>query len=188
MLFSESHNVHRGHRLLLASLGALIGRFQKRAPTRGVMYHGEPCEATSIQFGAAARAGEDTILDLARMWRNGVPPPLHLNDHCPACEFQVECRIQAIKEDSLTLLRGLGERELKRYARRGVFTLTQLSHTFRPRRLGKRARPVRVRQYALQALAIRDRTVYVFGTPDVPAGATEIYLDMEGKPDEQFVY
>ena len=188
ILFSESHNVHRWHRLLLASLGTLIGRLQKRAPTRGVMYHREPCVATSIQFGAAARAGEDTVHDLARMWRNGVAPPLHLNGHCPVCEFRVECRSQAIKEDSLTLLRGLGEKELKRYARRGIFTLTQLSHTFRPRRLGKGARPVHVRQHALQALAIRDRTVYIFGTPDVPASATEIYLDMEGKPDEQFVY
>jgi predicted RecB family nuclease len=188
MLFSESHTIHRWHRQLLASLGTLIGRLQKRAPTRGVMYHGEPCAATSIQFGAAARAGEDTVHDLARMRRNGVPPPLHLNDHCSVCEFRVECRGQAIKEDSLTLLRGFGEKEVKRYARRGIFTLTQLSHTFRPRRLGKGAQPVNVRQYALQALAIRDRTVYVFGTPDVPAGATDIYLDMEGKPDEQFVY
>jgi predicted RecB family nuclease len=188
MLFSEAHNVHSWHRLLLASLGALIGRLQKRTPIRGVMYYGESCEATSVQFGAAARAGEDTVHDLARMWRSGVPPPLHLNNHCPVCEFRAECRGQAIKEDSLTLLRGLGEKDLKRYARRGLFTLTQLSHTFRPRRLGKRARPVRVRQYALQALAIRDQTVYVFGAPDVPVGATEIYLDMEGKPDEQFIY
>jgi predicted RecB family nuclease len=188
VLFSEARTVHRWHRLLLASLGALIGRLQQRAPTRGVMYHGEPCEATSIQFGAAARAGESIVHDLARMWRGGVPPPLHLNDHCPVCEFRGECRSQAIKEDSLTLLRGVGENELRRYARRGLFTLTQLSHTFRPRRPGKRARPVRVRQYALQALAIRDRTVYVFGAPHVPAGATEIYIDMEGKPDEQFIY
>ena len=138
------------------------------------MYHGEQCAATSIQFGTAARAGEDTIHDLARMQRSGIAPPLHLNDHCPVCEFRGECRGQAIKEDSLTILRGLGEKELKRYARRGLFTLTQLSHTFRPRRPGKRAQPARVRQYALQALAIWDQTVYVFGALKVPVDATEI--------------
>jgi predicted RecB family nuclease len=47
---------------------------------------------------------------------------------------------------------------------------------------------VRRRQYPLQALAIRDRTVYVLGKPELPASPIEIFLDVEGKPDEQFVY
>lgn len=47
---------------------------------------------------------------------------------------------------------------------------------------------MRRRQYPLQALAIRDRTVYVLGKPELPASPIEIFLDVEGKPDEQFVY
>jgi predicted RecB family nuclease len=54
VLFSEGRNVHRWHRLLLASLAALIGRVQKRAPSRGVIYQGDPCYATSVPFGSAA--------------------------------------------------------------------------------------------------------------------------------------
>ena len=100
-------------------------------------------QATSIQFGAAACAGEGTV------------QPLHLNDHCPVCEFQVECRSQAIKEDSLTLLRGVGENELGRYVGRGLFTLTQLSHTFKQHRLGKRARPVSSRPWRVPRRAHR---------------------------------
>jgi predicted RecB family nuclease len=188
VLFSESRNVHRWHRLLLASFGALITRVQKRPPSRGVIYHGDPCFATSVPFGSSARSGEDAIRDLARMHRGDADPPHRLNDHCRICEFQSECRAKALKDDNLTLLRGLGEKEQRRYAHRGIFTLAQLSHTFRPRRPGKRAPPVRRRQYPLQALAIRDRTVYVLDKPELPASPIEIFLDIEGKPDEQFVY
>ena len=44
-----------------------------------------------------------------------------------------------MQEDNLSLLRGMGEKEVKGYARKGILTLTQLAHTFRPRRKGKRA-------------------------------------------------
>ncbi|MFC1635424.1 TM0106 family RecB-like putative nuclease, partial [Planctomycetota bacterium] len=38
------------------------------------------------------------------------------------------------------------------------------------------------------AMAIRDKTIYVFGTPEVPATPVNIYLDCEGSPDEGYVY
>jgi predicted RecB family nuclease len=89
----------------------------------------------------------------------------------------------------LSLLRGLKEKELKRYRRKGLFTLTQLAHTFRPRRIGKRSnRPSSHRYHALQALALRDKRVYVLGAPEVPEGAVRIYLDVESNPEEGYVY
>src|SRR5262249_60030387 len=98
------------------------------------------------------------------------------------------CHEQAVKEDSLSLLRGIGEKEVRTYSRKGVLTLTQLAHTFRPRRKGKRAsKKNHKRHHALQALAIRDKRVYVFGTPEVPNGPVRIFLDVEGVPDESFV-
>src|SRR5262249_16653990 len=75
------------------------------------------------------------------------------------------------------------------YARKGVLTLTQLAHTFRPRRKGKRAvQKCHKRHHALQALAIRDRRIYVFGTPEASKSPVRIYLDVEGVPDERLVY
>ena len=69
----------------------------------------------------------------------------------------------------------------------GYRTLTQLSHTSgRGGPASERSRCVT--PYPLQALAIRDRTVYVLGKPELPASPIEIFLDVEGKPDEQFVY
>jgi len=40
----------------------------------------------------------------------------------------------------------------------------------------------------LQALAIRDKKVYVFGTPQLPVSPVRIYLDVEGCPDEGYDY
>jgi len=39
-----------------------------------------------------------------------------------------------------------------------------------------------------RVLAIRDKKIYVYGTPHLPDVATRIYLDIEGVPDRQFVY
>ena len=37
-------------------------------------------------------------------------------------------------------------------------------------------------------MAIRDKRIYVLGTPQVPAGPVTIFLDVEGKPEEGFDY
>jgi predicted RecB family nuclease len=42
--------------------------------------------------------------------------------------------------------------------------------------------------FALQALAIRENTVYIHGTPSFPKSETQIYLDIEGLPDNESYY
>jgi hypothetical protein len=94
-----------------------------------------------------------------------------------------------MQEDNISLLRGMKEKEVKAYSRKGILTVTQLAHTFRPRRKGKRAPPRADRHsHALQALAVRDRKVYVFGIPQLPTSSVRVYLDIEGNPEEGFDY
>ena len=77
---------------------------------------------------------------------------------------------------------------MKHYSRKGIFTITQLAHTFRPRRRGKRATPPTQRHdHALHALAIRDQRIYVLGTPQLPTCSVHVYLDIESNPDAGFV-
>src|SRR5262249_15432679 len=84
---------------------------------------------------------------------------------------------------------GVGEKELQRYHRKGSFTLAQLSCTFRPRRRGKRVkRSGHPRYSALQALAIREKKVHVFGTPDLPKKPVQVFLDAEGNEAASFTY
>jgi predicted RecB family nuclease len=81
------------------------------------------------------------------------------------------------------------EEEVKKYGRRGIFSVTQLSCTFRPRRTGKRAQDNGPpHSHALQALAIRERKIHVIGSPELPVCSSQIYFDIEGDPERGFVY
>jgi predicted RecB family nuclease len=186
ILFDGGEKVAREQRLLLELHGLLLSGVQGAAPSHGVVWHGKECRGTRVAL-KAGRA-EQLLRQLLRS-RDAEPPKLVLNDHCQVCEFKQRCRGQAVKEDNLSLLQGLGEKEIRAFARKGVLTLTQLAHIFRPRRKGKRAvQKTQKRYHALQALAIRDKRVYVFGTPELPKSQVRIYLDMEGVPDKGLVY
>ena len=81
------------------------------------------------------------------------------------------------------------ERERRRHRSKGIFTLTQFSYTFKPRRTPKRAKnPSKPHYLALQALAIRENTVYIHGNPLLPSSKTQVYLDIEGLPDSDLYY
>ena len=81
----------------------------------------------------------------------------------------------------------MGEKELKKYNRKGIFTLTQLSCTFRPRKRGKRVKRTSFPHYAaLQALAIREKKVHVYGTPDIPQKPVQVFFDAEGDRGRSF--
>ncbi|MGA8195957.1 MAG: TM0106 family RecB-like putative nuclease, partial [Acetobacteraceae bacterium] len=189
VMFSESRRVLKAERQLLAMFAIILSRIQGKVPSSGVLYLGRDCSLTTVRFGATLRAAENLIRDIERMQRAEKPPKLLLNDHCRICEFRERCHAQAVMEDNLSLLRGLGEKTIKRYARKGLLTLTQLAHTFRPRRRGKRSdQPLKLRDHALHALAIRDRTIYVLGKPEVPTARVRIYVDIEGNPDAGFIY
>ena len=78
---------------------------------------------------------------------------------------------------------------MNRLQRKGIFTVNQLSYLYKPRRNRKRRkrRPLGF-DYALQALALRNRRIYVYETPSIPVQETEIFLDIEGLPDLAFDY
>jgi len=87
------------------------------------------------------------------------------------------------------LLSGMSEKERARHRNKGIFTVTQLSHTFRPRRTPKRAKnPAKPHHFSLQALAIRENCVYIHGSPVLPECKSKVYLDIEGLPDRDFHY
>jgi predicted RecB family nuclease len=188
MLFHEGESVPKAQKRLLEVYGLLLSRVQGRTPACGMVWHGKECKAAQVRLSTDSRKTEQILRELQQMRTGAQPRPL-LNEHCQVCEFRRRCHEQAVREDNLSLLRGMGEKEVKSLARRGILTLTQLAHTFRPRRKGKRAvRKAHHRYHALQALAIRDKRVYVFGTPELPNSPVKIYLDIEGVPDEGFVY
>jgi hypothetical protein len=70
-----------------------------------------------------------------------------------------------MQKDDLSLLSTLTEKERKKQNARGIFTVTQLSYTFRSPRRSPRTLPKH--QPALKALAIRKNQIHILGTPAV---------------------
>ncbi|MBI5409353.1 MAG: TM0106 family RecB-like putative nuclease [Nitrospirae bacterium] len=70
-----------------------------------------------------------------------------------------------------------------------MFTITQLSYTFRPRRRPKRQRDKQEKyHHSIKALAIREKKIHIVGRPELRIDGTPVYLDVEGLPDRDSYY
>src|SRR5205085_1465104 len=95
----------------------------------------------------------------------------------------------AVEKDNLTLLGSLPAKEVAALHRRGIFTVTQYSYTFRPGRMKRAAEDTpRKCDHSLQALAVREKTVYVGRRPELPQSRVRLHLDVEGLPEEDWYY
>ena len=187
VLHNHGDKVGRQQKLLLAVLGLVLARVQGLRPAVGLVARGPEGRLGKVRLDAKLyRQAEQVLDEVKRLQAGGEPPRLTLNKHCQVCEFRQRCRTQAEKADDISLLGGVGEKELKRYNRKGIFTLTQLSCTFRPRKRGKRVKRTGYTHYAaLQALAIREKKVHVYGTPDMPRKPVQVFFDAEGSRGRQ---
>ncbi len=190
VLHNHGDKVGRQQKLLLAVLGLVLARVQGLRPATGLVARGPEGRLGKVRLDAKLyRQAEQVLDEVKRLQAGGEPPRLTLNKHCQVCEFRQRCRKQAEQADDISLLGSVGEKELKRYNRKGIFTLTQLSCTFRPRKRGKRVKRTGYIHYpALQALAIREKKVHVYGTPDIPRKPVQVFLDAEGSEDGGFAY
>lgn len=83
----------------------------------------------------------------------------------------------------------MGEKEIRAYGQKGIFTVTQLSYTFRYRKPRKRAKHHDHPHYhSLQARSIRTGIVHVHGRPTLPKSGVRVYLDIEGIPERDLYY
>ncbi len=79
--------------------------------------------------------------------------------------------------------------ERKKLHSKGIFTVTQLSYIFRPRRRPKRMRDKREKyHHSLKALAVREKKIHIVGRPELKIDGIPVYLDVEGLPDRDFYY
>ena len=130
-----------------------------------------------------------TVHQIESLISEDSPPDLILNRNCSTCGFQDVCRERAVGKNELTLLSNLPTKERARLNRKGIFTVSQLSFTFRPRRRIKRlaAKPEKY-HHSLKTLAIRENKIHVVGNPQLHIDGTPIYIDVEGLPDRNLYY
>jgi predicted RecB family nuclease len=189
VLFAPTRQVRQRQRALLEVFALALSKVQGRMAGYGIVVKGCGVQATQIRLSPNP-AGATRLLDEIRKLRDaGTPPRLVLNRHCQECEFRRECRAAAVEKDDLSLLGGLSRKVIAEQQSKGIFTVTQFSYTFQPGRM-KRIVEARGRRHdpALQALAIREGTVYVTQKQAIPDAKVRVYLDVEGLPEPDRYY
>lgn len=175
----------------LAFIGFVLGKIQKKAPAVGRII-GMDGKVHRINLERGYKSFKPSLKTLHNWCTKSLtePPSLILNKHCMSCQFRQTCRKQAEKESNLSLLDRMTPKMIQKYNKRGIFTVQQLSYLFKPRRKRKKCKdsdPIK-HSLELQALAIREQKIYIQEMPELTRHPIEIFLDIEGIPDQQFYY
>lgn len=184
-------SIGREDRIRLAFAGYVVADWSRICPNHGVI----------VPFNAAPQRIRllplyptiESITTVMREWAGHLPadpPSLVLNRHCQTCPFHQLCVKEAKQNDSLSLLERMTPKLMQKYGKRGIFSINQLSYAYRPRRR-RRKRPASappVFNIELQAMAIRTGKIILHDSPSLPSHRVELFLDIEGLPDEDFDY
>ena len=188
MLFHEGRKVGKEQRAILEVFGLLLSQVQGKPPGYGILWHGKESTPTRIKLSAGLRKSEQTLRELREMSDSPSPPRLMLNDHCRVCEFRKGCLAKAEESDSLTLLDRMTPKLMKRYEKKGIFTVTQLSYLIRPRRRKAKRAGGKGFKVELQAYALRTGKTFLQSAPQLIRSRQELFIDIEGIPDDDFSY
>ncbi|MDJ0719318.1 MAG: IS66 family transposase [Prochloraceae cyanobacterium] len=190
-IVTGTYTITSEQKVELLFVGLVLGQIQKQVPTLGRIV-GMDGKAHRVQLENSYKSIKVWLRTL-KNWCNSPPtepPDLILNKHCPSCQFRLICREQAEKENNLSLLDRMTPKAIRKYHKRGIFTVQQLSYLFKPRRKRKkRKNPETVKHsLELQALAIREQKIYIQEMPELTRQPLELFLDIEGIPDQRFYY
>ena len=187
--FLRNEKVSRFDKLMLAFDALALNRFSSNPPGSGKLIYGSQYKIITVPLAKLLENVRQSVIQAIKQQKSRLPPPLVLNKHCPECQFRARCRRVAVEKDDLSLLGNMTAKERQKLNDKGIFTVTQLSYTFRPRRRrafrGSRALK---HEPALKALAIRKDRIHVVGAPTFNIPEDTVYLDVEGIPDHDFYY
>jgi predicted RecB family nuclease len=190
-IFVGTHSISKEQQLELSFVGYVLEHLQSTSPVAGRIV-GVDGTSHTIKLEHSSKA-LTPLLEPLHAWTTmdaPTPPPIVLNKHCPLCPFQRLCHAQAEQEDNLSLLNGMKARVMRQYEKKGIFTVKQLSYLFKPRKRKKGSRkssPV-THKVELQALAIREKKIYLQELPELSRQPVELFLDIEGVPDRGLYY
>ena len=190
IIFAGTYTVTKEQKLELFFVSFIIEQIQNKLPTTGsiISLEGKICNLETSKSYKILKP----MLEHLKVWIKEPPseePPVILNKHCPYCQFQASCRDKANQSNDLSLLDRMTAKSIQKYHKKGIFTVTQLSYLFKPRRRNKRANKTPIKHsFELQALALRTGKIYLQELPNLVRHSTELFLDIEGIPDRGFHY
>jgi predicted RecB family nuclease len=190
-IFIGTNKVNTEHKLALYFTAHVLEQVQDKAPTMGfiVDVSGKPHKVKLAEETQVLPA----VLKPLREWlakKLIEEPPALLNKHCALCQFRNPCRTKAEQENNLSLLNGTTPKIIRKYEKKGIFTVKQLSYIFKPRKRKRRAKnpPSVIHDLELQALAIREQKIYIQELPKIGQKPIKLFLDIEGIPDQNTYY
>ena len=160
--FCSANKLTRRDKLMAAFDGQVLSEASGKRFVDAAIVHGDRQVRTGISLITLQPETQKAIKELSALVSATDPPELILNRHCAECEFQSRCHQKAVEKDDLSLLPGITEKERKKLHAKGIFTTTQLSYTYRPRRSSKSGggRPPRY-HHSLKALALRTGKIHL---------------------------
>ncbi len=186
IVFIGTNQVALENRLELAYLGFLLEKIQKKFPDKGLIID-KKGNRHRVELAKLKKPIKTIISEIQDFEQT--PPKLILNRHCQECPFEKHCKTEAQKEDNLSLLARITPKQINKLEKKGIFTIKQLSFIYKPRRRNKKVRnPPILYKPELQALAIRTMKTYIQRLPALDRKPVELFLDIEGLPDEGFFY
>ena len=185
-----THTITKEQKINLAFVGLVLGKLQNNIPMVGIIIDAEQ-QSHKVKleiFYKELRPVIQTLKDWITTSQSE-PPPVILNRHCPYCQFRNDCREKAETENNLSLLDRMTPKIIRRYHKKGIFTVNQLSYLYKPRRKRKRTKETVLHfNLELQALAIRTGKIFIQDLPELTRQKVELFFDIEGIPDENFDY
>ena len=187
--FISRNNLSIEDKLLLGFDAIVLSGILRHTVSYGKIVHGDGRRISRVKTPNLSEKIRKRLENIIILLSSPSPPDLLLNRNCTECEFGTDCHKVAVEKDELSLLTGMRLKERESYHKKGIFTVTQLSHTFRPRKRPKwlKDKPEKY-HHSLKALAIRDKKIYVVGNPLLKIEGTPVCLDVEALPDRDFYY
>jgi predicted RecB family nuclease len=187
--FCSASKLTQHDRLMAAFDGSVLSESVGKRFAGASIVHGDGYARTGVNSLKLRAEVRRMIKELSAVIAAVDPPELILNRHCAECEFQSRCHKQAVEKDDLSLLPGMTEKERRKLHAKGIFTTTQLSYTYRPRRSSKPGgrRPARY-HHSLKALALRLGKIHLLGSAALSTSGTPVYVDVEGLPESDSFY
>lgn len=139
--------------------------------------YGKNLKETKFRLTTFSKVTKKSTVELNKILSQSISPVFHRVTHCQICEFQNSCLEKLKERDDLSLLAGLKPKEVLQKNNRGLFSVKQLSFTFKPKK-----NPYRKRKFLpeLKALAIREEKTFIQEIPVLKEVATEVFIDFEG--------
>jgi predicted RecB family nuclease len=193
VLFSPWDEPHRSDKSLLCFGALSLLQVTGILAATGTLIYGHGYQRRTVKIADHLAHTRETINAIGTICRSREPPPLILNNHCAVCDFQPRCRGLAVERDDLSLLNAMAGKERAKCNAKGIFTITQLSYSYRPRRRKrirtdaassaeseKRAAASDRNDHSLRALAIKKNQIHVVGAPSLSWQPFQFSLMLKG--------